>query len=74
MGGRGGEVPADPDSSTANELGFALSERRCVKLGVVHVADMLVGLAVAVVLVYNFIEKRSEGVVRVVRAGVDTHT
>ncbi len=35
---------------------------------------MLISLAVSVIFIYYFIEERSEGVVRVVRTGIDTDT
>ena len=68
------EVSANTDTGRVDHGILVNWELRAVELGVVHVADVLISGLVAVIVIYNFIEKRSEGIVRVVRACVDTDT
>lgn len=65
------EVTSDTDSGGVDHLVFVSWEVWAVKLSVVHVGDMLVGWAVAVVLLDDLVEKGSEGVETLVAASVD---
>lgn len=68
------KVSGNSDTGGVDHRVLISGELGAVKLGVIHVADVLIGGLVAVIVINNFIEKRSEGVVRVVRASVQTDT
>jgi hypothetical protein len=66
------EVSANTDTGWVDHLVLIRGESGAVQLSVVHVTDVLISLVVAVIFINYFIEERSEGVVRVVGASVDT--
>ena len=68
------EVSTDTDTGGVDHSILINGELGAVELGIIHVADVLISGLVAVIVINNFIEKRSEGVVRIVRASVNTDT
>ena len=67
-----GEVAADTDAGALDHLGVLLSEGWALELGVVHVADVLGVLAVAVVGLNDGVEERTKLLVALMGASVAT--
>ena len=68
-----GHVSSNTDSGRENHSIFVCREVRAVKISVVDVADVLVSLLVAVVVLDDRVKEGTEGVVRVVTAGVNAN-
>jgi hypothetical protein len=68
------EVTANSDTGGVDHFVLIVRESGAVQLSVIHVRNVLISLAVAVIFINNFIEERSEGIVRVVRTSVHTDT
>jgi hypothetical protein len=68
------EVTADADTGGADQSGTFLRERRAVKLGGVHVGNVLVCGLVTMVVLDDLVEEASEGLVGVSGAGVAADT
>ena len=68
-----GEVAADSDACGLNHGGIGSVERWAAKLRVIHVADVLGTLGMAVIIQDNLVHEGSEGGVRVVGAGIDAN-
>ena len=67
------QVTADSDACRLDHSGISSGERRAAKLCVIHVADMLCSLCMAVIFKNNFVHEGSECSVRVVGAGINTN-
>ena len=67
------EVTSNSDSGGVDHGVLVSGEVRALKLGVVHVDDVLVSGRVTVVLLDDFVEERGEFVVALVAAGVNTN-
>jgi len=65
------EVSSNTDTGRVDQLVLIRRESWAVQLSVVHVTNVLISLAVAVIFINYFIEEWSEGVVRVVGASID---
>ena len=68
-----GHVSGNTDSGRENHSVLISGEVRAVKISVVDVADVLISLLVAVVVLDDLVKEGTEGVVRVVTAGVNTN-
>lgn len=65
------EVSSNTDTGGVDHLVLLRRESWAVQLSVVHVTNVFISFAVAVIFINYFIEEWSEGVVRVVGASVD---